>query len=449
MYRIKKAVLTIIAAVFLLPAAARAEIPEIGLQEAFTLALRQNPKLVAMENAMNAGKEKIGSARGHLLPRVTLEERYMRTNNPTYAFSSKLNQGRFEAADFAVESLNEPDDIDNFITSISLEQPLYSREASLGVKMARTASKALELDYRRGREGVLLDVLEAFISGETARNYLEAARKGLEDARAHLDIARSRVETGLGLESDLLRAEVSVRESEERIVTASKGVMLASRSLGLILGEEGPWNSRTGSIPAPELRPVEYYEETAMQREDLQAMASRVQNARLNLKMSSARFSPVAGLGGSYQIDSHKAPFDEEGNSYQVAAFVRWDLYSGGRKGHEISDAAYGIKEAQSYYDGLKKEIIYRVNEAYLAVEEASRGMELAASRLSLAEETARLIEKRYENSLATVVELLDAQSSLDSARANLVARTNSRLLSLARLMFQSGLIQPEYVSGK
>ena len=448
MSRMKKRIVMIALAVSLMPAAVRAGTPEVGLQEAFRLALTQNPILVAKGNSLEAARERVGSAKSHLRPKVTLEERYMRTDNPTFVFSSKLNQSRFEASDFAIDSLNKPDDIDDFMTSISFTQALYSREASLGVDMARTQSEAMGFDFERSREKVLLDVMEAFIGGETARRYRIAAGRGLEDARAHLEIARSRVEAGLGLESDLLRAEVAVKEGEERVVSADKSTMLASRALGLILGQNGPVAAAVEEIPVSDLKPVQYYEEASSSRDDLLAMGKKVHNARLNVRMSAARFSPTAGLGGSYQINSHKAPLDEEGNSYQISAFIRWDLYSGGLKGHADSDARYGLLEAEAYYDGLKKEIAFRINEAYLNILEASRGKELASSRLSLARETARLMKKRYENSLATVLELLDAQTSLDSARADFLAKTNSHLISMARLMFQSGLIEQKYLAG-
>ena len=447
MSRMKKRIVILAAAVLLLPSAPRADVPQVGLQEAFHLALEQNPELVAMGNSIEAARERVGAAKSHLLPKVTLEERYMRTDNPTYAFSSKLNQSRFEASDFAIDSLNDPDDIDDFMTSISFAQPLYSREASLGVDMARTQSEALDLDYGRSRKKVLLDVVEAFIGGETSRQFRDVAQKGLEDAISHLEIARSRVEAGLGLESDLLRAEVSVKEMEERLVSAQKNTSLANRTLGLILGQDGPVEAAGEVIPMPDLKPVEYYEEASSSRDDLLAMAKRVHNARLNIDMSAARFSPTAGLGGSYQINSHQFPLDEEGSSYQVSAFIRWDIYNGGLKGHAKSDARFSLLEAEAYYNGFKKEIIFRINQAYLNVQEASRGKELASSRLSLADETVRLMEKRYENSLATVVELLDAQTSLDSARADLVAKTNSQLIFLARLMFQSNLIEQEFLA--
>jgi outer membrane protein TolC len=447
MWRKKTAPVMIALALLIVPQAAHAQAQEVSLQEAFHLALKGNPQLVALDNSLKAVQARVGSARGRLLPRVTFEERYMKTDNPTYAFSSKLNQSRFESEDFALESLNDPDAIDDFTTSLSFTQALYSREVSLGVEMARTQSEAVELDYRRAREKVLFDVLEAFIGAGTAKRYLDVAEKGLEDARAHLSIARSRVEAGLGLESDLLRAEVSVRESEERLVSARKSVSLAARGLGLILGLSGPVDAAAQRIPLPNLEPLEHYEAGVTDRNDLKAMARKVHNAQLNVRMAAAPFAPMVGLGGSYQVNSHKTPFDDEGSSYQISAFLRWDLYSGGQRTNAVSDASYSLSEAQAYYDGMKKEAVYRINEAYLTVLEAARGEELATSRLSLADETSRLVEKRYENSLATVVELLDAQTALDSARANLVARENAHLVSMASLLFQGGLIEQSYLT--
>ncbi len=84
---------------------------------------------------------------------------------------------------------------------------------------------------------------------------------------------------------------------------------------------------------------------------------------------------------------------------------------------------------------------LLQVYESYLSVEEASKNIELAEASLKSAEEGTRLVQKRYENSLSPLVDLLDAQVNLDRARANLVAQRNEHQKSIARLAFESGTI--------
>ncbi|HBC89403.1 MAG TPA: hypothetical protein DCZ94_20880, partial [Lentisphaeria bacterium] len=68
------------------------------------------------------------------LPKISLEERYLRTASPTYAFMTKLSQQRIALADFAPENLNHPSAVNDFQTAITLEQPLYVRKANIGLE---------------------------------------------------------------------------------------------------------------------------------------------------------------------------------------------------------------------------------------------------------------------------------------------------------------------------
>ncbi len=64
---------------------------------------------------------------------------------------------------------------------------------------------------------------------------------------------------------------------------------------------------------------------------------------------------------------------------------------------------------------------------------------------MKTAAEGTRLVQKRYENSLSPFVDLLDAQLNLDRTRANLAARKNEYLTSIAKLSFESGTILKDF----
>jgi outer membrane protein TolC len=99
------------------------------------------------------------------------------------------------------------------------------------------------------------------------------------------------------------------------------------------------------------------------------------------------------------------------------------------------------MSETEERLAFLKKAVSFRVYEAYLNDEEARKTEELAASALRTAEEGKRLVELRYNNSLAPIVDLLDAQTNLDQQRAAYIARWNAHTLARANLSFQGGLL--------
>lgn len=415
----------------------------MALHEAVSTALQDNPNLKAFGRSVAAGREDIGISRSYLLPRIAFEERVMRTNNPTYAFMAKLNQERFTMDDFAISSLNDPDPVSDLQTSLFFEQPLFAPKVYLGMEMAKKEFLARSEELKRKREEVAFEVLRIAYDLKAAKAFGLAAEKGLEDVREHLRLAESRYHAGTGLYADVLRVKVALASAEEKKVSAVKNLRIAKRALGLILGLNEPVDI-TDAFSPPVLQDLSVYEAAVASRKDIRAMEARLQNAGNGVKMARAGFLPVIGIGGSYQLNHHSRPFGQEGESWQISAILRWELFEGLRTVHEKEKAAHKLSETEAYLEGLKKQISFLVYEAYLAVSEAQTGIGLAHSAVASAEEGRRLVQRRYENSLSGMVDLLDVQAHLDAARADAVAREGAYGKAMANLALQSGMLLKE-----
>lgn len=409
------------------------------LKEAVELGLRDNHGLRAAAASTGAAAEDVGVARGRLLPKITFEERYMRTDNPTFVFSSKLGQERFTAADFAIDSLNSPEAINDFQTSVSLEQLVYSRGAFVGLDMARQEYTARRDELDRQREQAAFEIAKAWLGVNTADGFVKAAEAGLSDSREHLRIAEQRHTAGLGLYSDVLRARTGLLSSEQRLVTARKEAELARRALGMLVGlDEEAWTAPSGF--EMRLEGIDRYLASSLERSDLKSTARRSANAKSAVSLANSAYLPTIGVGGTYFMNDHESPFGSEGESWQVSAFLRWNIFDASR-GHEAARARLKSTEAEEHLKGLRKSVSFAVRKAYLEVQEAEKNLELAEAALRSAEEGERLVRLRYENSLSPLVDLLDSGASLSAARASLVMRKNAHAQSLAALSFEGGTI--------
>ncbi len=437
----KAAVLLLIVAY---TSSASAQDKKLSLKEVLALAQTGNPEIRTLHNSLLGAAEDIGIARSLTLPKISLEERFMRTNNPTYSFMAKLNQARFEQADFAVESLNHPSEVNDFQTSFLIEQPLFVPKAYIAIDMAKKESDAKGEEFDRKKEEVAFRVVKTYLGVQTAKAFVRVSEQAVEDAKEHARIAEARYNAELGLYSDMLRAEVALSSAEEKLVTAEKNLAVAKRALGLMIGlleSVDTYEER----PAFEVRTIDHYYTAALSRKDVKSLEMRYKNAQNSLKMANAGYWPVIGIGGSYQLNSHRNPFGDDGNSWQMSAFLRWELFDGAKREHEREKAKYLIGEAAEYLDGTKKKVSFEVYEAYVGVQEAGKGLELANSALKSAEESGRLVRARYENSLSTIVDLLDVQTSLDAARANVANKEGAYLISITYLGFQSGTIMRDF----
>ncbi len=411
----------------------------ISLADAVRVALEDNHELRALKNALASREEDIGIARSALLPGVAFEERFMRTDNPVYAFMARLGQGRFAQSDFAVDSLNTPKPINDFQTTLSFNQPLFAPKSNIGLTMAKLEYSAQHEMYARKREEIAARVIKAYLGVLTAKEFVLVSGQSLDDRKEHLRFAELRYKAGLALYSDTLRASTSLVEAEQKLVSARKTLNVAKRALAFLLGRDELIDV-AGDRPDLPVMALEHYNALSQLRHDITSLEKEHENAKNALKLANAGYLPTIGAGGSYQVNDHRRP-GSEGESWQLSASLRWELFDGTKREHERAKAWHRISEAEENLKGLRAFVSFQIYEAYLAVHEARTNADLASSALKTAEEGKRLVEVRYENSLSPLIDLLDAQLSLDQARANLIARENEYRTAVVNLGFESGTI--------
>jgi outer membrane protein TolC len=183
----------------------------------------------------------------------------------------------------------------------------------------------------------------------------------------------------------------------------------------------------------------ELVRDAMIRRNDLRGMESRAQNARNEVRVAKADYLPTAYFSGAYELDDHKAPFRSEGSSWLVMVRLRWEAFDGLRRMAQMAKAKRIRHSSEEILEGMRKDVAFRVREKYLRLQEAKKRLEIAEKALADAEEGVRLVKVRYENALSSIVELLDAQTALNTARYNVVRTHNDYLLSQAEVRHRTG----------
>ena len=145
-----------------------AQAEQLSLRECIETALRDNPVLRASSWGITSQEQELLSVKTGLLPTLRIEERVSRTNNPTYGFMARLNQERFTQEDFLISSLNDPEDITDYHTSISFDQPLFVLPIYLGIGISDKELKAKQAEQKRVAEEVALKVVKAYLAIQTS-----------------------------------------------------------------------------------------------------------------------------------------------------------------------------------------------------------------------------------------------------------------------------------------
>lgn len=426
--------------VFLLPNQAYGQ--ELTLEEAIATALEQHNLIRASKSEVASREAGIGIARSLLLPKLYVDEGFIRTDNPAQTFTWKLNQERFSAEDFAIPTLNNPLAISNFQTYISFEHTIFDLKSWLGLGIAKRHLQTSQYDFEQRKENVAFNVFDAYLSVQTAQAHLQAAEAAVTEAKEHLRTAKVKAEGGLGLKSDELRAMVFLSEAEEEKIRAVNDLDIAKHSLALAIGSEA--GSCFGAKERLTERPIEkdvseLVKEALIRRNDLRGMESRVQNAGNEVRVAKADYLPTAYFSGAYELDDHRAPFRSEGSNWLLMVRLRWEAFDGLRRMAQMAKAKRIRHSSEEILEGMRKDVAFRVREKYLRLQEAKKRLEIAEKALTDAKEGIRLMKVRYKNALSSIVELLDAQTALNTARYNVVKTYNDYLLSQAEVRHQAG----------
>ena len=423
--------------IFIVVNSAGAEV--LSLHQAIITALNNNPDLKASSWSIEGQKNEANAAKGRYYPTLNIEERFLRTDNPTFGFMAKLNQERFSQEDFLIHKLNNPDDISDFQTLVTIEQPLFVPKVHIGFGMARKELKAKEAEFEIKKEAVALHVVKNFLGVQTAQEYVKAAQIRIEDSMEHKRLASLRYDVGTVVYADILRTEVEVKSAEAVLVSAEANLEVSRRALGLVLGRTEPVDVTGNRIILP-LSDLHTYLDASLNRKDIEALKMRYENAKAGVKMEKSDFLPEIGIRGSYQMNDHTSPFSPEGESYMIMGLLKWSLFDVSKYSN-IKKAKADEHVAEEHLSALKDKINFRVHDAYIRVKEKEQNLSLSKAILKEAEETLRLVRLRYENSLVSIVDLLDTQVMLNNARAGLVTAESDYISSIADLHYQSGIL--------
>ncbi len=429
-------------------AAAGAETLQLSLKDAMNMALENNSQIKAARFSYQAAAQGVQSANSRYLPAITFEEALIASNSPTNAFMMKLDEARFNPADFAnPDSVNKPSARHDFKTALSVQQPLFVPSLSPLKEMAVKDARKSELDLEAASQGIAFQVFYTYLDVQKADAQIKAADKAVADARENMRLAKVRTSTGVGLRSDELRSRTHLSSGEQQSIAASNNLTLARMKLAMLIGqpEDNVYTvaELLGSVAVPEMS-EQVVAEALQNRVEIKQSRVDLEKSGAALRLAGSEYLPTVGVFASYQLNAKDAPFASDSDAWTAGVSLKWNIFDGFRRGSERKRALSGQSAAREMLEQSAKDVRYQIKESYVRRHEVGKRLEMTRHAVLDAEETVRLLTKRYENSLATMVELLDAQTALNQSRANLVEAEAGYALAGGRIYYMTGTFVKE-----
>jgi outer membrane protein len=126
-------------------------------------------------------------------------------------------------------------------------------------------------------------------------------------------------------------------------------------------------------------------------------------------------------LGVDYGFQGREVEFRSSQDYWVASIVVSWNLFNGGRDAARHAAAGYEVDRARTLRKDLEDRIALEVRVAYDAAVVAHEAIATADDRLAAARRTFELVQRRYEEGVASPIELVDARTALTSAELNRV----------------------------
>ncbi|MEJ7555083.1 MAG: TolC family protein [Aquificaceae bacterium] len=415
---------------------------ELELREAIELAIRNNYLIKSAQRDIKAQELELKAARGAFFPRIKVEETFTRTDMPAYAFMSKLNQERITMQDFDPARLNNPKAINNFETRFTLEVPIWlGGKVQSAQKMAEYEYRAVSLEAERRKEEVIRQVYNAYMDAVLAKESIKVAEQAVKDAMEHLRLAEQMHKVGLALLSDVLRAKVYLSKAEENLQKAIRGYQTAKKGLELVVGVPLGDFEVQEVAHCPQID-INYLREKVQNRKDIKALEERLKMLEEAYRFTLSDNLPQVFAFAQYFLNSKDHPFGADGKGYLAGVSVSWTFDTGLTT---LRRAQANLERRASLQERLKllrDSALFDLNRSYAEYENALDMLRSAEDRIRASQEVLRIMELRYRNGLARMVDILDAQTELDKARLERVQAINACHKAYMEVLYSAGYVE-------
>ena len=404
---------------------------KISLDEAIDLSLKNSKPLRAAHARIDQASANTIISKQSQLPDFKISGSYLRLTQPNIDLQYKSNSGGSAAAPIKVNQAA--------YGSANLSLPVFSGfKIQYGIRSSEFLEKAAVLDADQDKEAVIMNTIDAFTNLYKARANLSVIQENLAQSRSRDTDFANLEKNGLLARNDKLKALLQTANIELAMADVENNLKLAMVNMNIMLGlpEETVIVPDSSSLVEPsDIRSLQEYEQTAIQnRKDMQAVSYRKKASEVGIQTAKADYYPSLAVTGGY-IVADIPSFITITNAVTFGVGLSYNVSSLWKTNAHVTGARAKLAEVQANEEELYDQVRIQVNQAYEDLLTANKKIQVSQIAIDQGIENYKIVKNKYENSLLTVTDLLDAnalmlqsQISLELAKADAIVAYNTLL---------------------
>jgi outer membrane protein len=415
----------------------------ITLDEAIDLSLKNNHQLKTDQAKIDEATAAVKEATEKRLPNASVSGSYLRLNAANFNLKTKSDSAGSGSSGGGSPKVNQ---VAYGLLNVSL--PInQGGKIRYGIESSRYLAEAVKLDATEDRDEVVQNTIEAFANLFKAKSAVRLVKENLAQSQQRVKDFSNLEKNGLLARNDLLKAQLQSSNLELSLLDAENNAQLANLNMNLMLGLPNTTElamDTTGIEKKNDTRTLEEFVQSAKDnRKDVSALVLRKKAAETGIKLAKADMYPSLQLTGGYIAADVPNVFTVT-NALNVGVGVSYNLASLWKTKSKIQQANAKVTQLVESQAMLDDNITMQVNKSYLTLISNRKKIEVYTTAVEQAEENYRIVKNKFDNSLATTTDLLEADVAQLQSRLNYTLARADAFVSYHKLLQATGTLSTD-----
>ncbi|RLB82063.1 MAG: TolC family protein [Deltaproteobacteria bacterium] len=395
----------------------------LTLQDCIQKALRTHPDIKQFILQIRYSKKEINIAQADYLPQISLTAEY----DPTRTYVMPAN------------NMFHTRNSDGWQAGATLKQKIwdFSKTSSL-IKSRETQEEIANLSLKDARALLAYKVKLQYELAFVQEKAIAVRKKDFQTKEELYEQAKALVAQGLKTSADATRFLSSTSVAKNNLSIAESNFTKAKTVLSLYIGEPVPQGVE---FENHRLTPDIYLtnEETMLQNSpSLQSLQKNIEKSELLYKAAKAsRYGSLDAVASYSYQDTLNAY-----NTTVIGVMLNIPLYSGGRLIAQEEQAIIDRESAKNEYEVKVLALKEEFESLLIDLKRYEQTIKAKSSQFKAATQTKNVINGRYQEGLATYIEVLDATALMLDAEIGLLQATYNKNSIIHRLEYLQGMTQ-------
>lgn len=311
-----------------------------------------------------------------------------------------------------------------------------------GIESAKYLVEAAKLNAENNKAAIAYNVSQAYNNLFKAKQVISMLEKNLASSEERDKSFLKLENNGIIARNDRLKANLQTSNIELQLLDARNNYSIANINMDLLLGlPESVLIDVDDNYLAenPLQQDANYYLQQARQnRKDLQAIEYQRKAAQIGTKAASAEKFPTVALTGGY-VAAEVPKILTVTNAANIGVGIQYNLDNLWKEDTEVMKSKAREAQLNAQNSLLEDQIKLEINRDYQNARFALSRIAVYEKAAQQANENYRITNNKYENGLATITELLDADAAQVTANMNVINAKADAVLAYKKLIQTTG----------